>query len=392
MALSSLNCGGYPREHGLRVNSTRDLALPTLGERFSENGYTNLGFSANLCPLMYQGFEDPVCANSADVDTAEELDDQEALDQDLNDQQLLDAFSERIPALGEDEAAFIWVHLNQSHSPYTPVSPWFETFHPEAYKGDLDVSAHNDLYQVALGTMEYDDDDRRYLEATYASEVRATDERFQGFLDVLDAAGRLDDAVIVLGSDHGEELLDHYDYAYHGCSPYDGVLAVDFAIRAPGQLPEGLEVSAPISLTDIAPTLVELAGSFEWTGEASGRSLVQTLQAGEEPSHDVFFERSTDTAGIVRGDWKFILTPKGSYKSCSPYNDSSMAYPAEVRELYNIGSDPEELQNLALEEAEVTAELEQATCDWVNESSWVPDYLVDANQLVSFCTGSTERR
>jgi len=386
VALSSLLTGGYPREHGLRTNELQGgLALPTLAERFSGHGYTTIGYAANACGLLKFGFTEQACGDLVSEDTG--LNDQEALEQDRNDQLLLETFGQRVALLPEDEPVFIWVHLNQPHYPFHAVSPWYEQFHPEPYEGPIDPGSNEQLYQVALGFIPYTDADRRHLEATYASELRATDERFGAFLGHLEAAGRLDDAIVVLGADHGEELMDHNDYAFHGCSPYDSVLSVDFAIRAPGALPQGFVADAPVSLADLAPTIVELAGAFSWQGDVAGRSLVATLQAGQQPSHDVFFERSTNTAGVVRGDWKYILTPEEGYDSCTPYDRSKEVYPAEVEELYDIAGDPGERLNLALVETERRDELSQAVCAWVNEEDWVPERQMSENALLKWCGG-----
>jgi arylsulfatase A-like enzyme len=387
VALSSLLTGAYPRNHGLRANEGgHDLGAATLAERYGENGYTTMSFLANQCQLGGNGFDEQVCGNLRNDGDTGLPDNQQDLDQVANDDLLVTSFLERLQKLPPTEKVFAWVHFNLPHSPYYPISPWIEEFHPEPYHGEVDPTDEHGLYDVALGTLDYSQTDRDWVEAVYASEIRAADASLQALLDGLASVDRYEDAVVVVGADHGEEMADHNDYFYHGCSPYDTVLSVNFAIRAPGRLPQGVHVQAPISLIDIAPTVVELTADFSWGGDQVGVSLVEPIVAGEDPSHDVFFERGVGTAGIVRGWDKYILTPDGAYDDCQPYQfEPEVTYPNEVEELYDISADPGELTNLASSEPTKRSELSEATCAWVRQSEWVPDYQADANPLLSWC-------
>jgi arylsulfatase A-like enzyme len=138
---------------------------------------------------------------------------------------------------------------------------------------------------------------------------------------------------------------------------------------------------------DIAPTVLELAGAEPMAGELFGHSVVAEVQDGVAPSHDIFFERGVQTAGIVRGDWKYILTPEGEFDLCTPYSTAEgAAYPAEVEELYHLSVDPDEADDLAAQEETERASLSQATCAWVQSAEWVPSYMVESNALLTWCT------
>lgn len=121
----------------------------------------------------------------------------------------------------ESEAPFLlWVHYFDPHQTY------FD---------------HDDV--VDLG------DDQG---ARYAEEVAYTDGQFGRLLDrILDRPNTL----IVYHADHGEELGDHGRYG-HAFSLYQEQLAVPLLLRGPGVEPG--TVSAPVSLIDLAPTVLDL--------------------------------------------------------------------------------------------------------------------------------------
>ena len=91
VALASMLTGVYPRTHGVRNNDLIDaISQPTLAHRFGEGGYTTLGYAANKCQLMENGFDESVCGNLMNSSDTGLPTNQEDLDQVANDQLLLD--------------------------------------------------------------------------------------------------------------------------------------------------------------------------------------------------------------------------------------------------------------------------------------------------------------
>ena len=111
-------------------------------------------------------------------------------------------------------------------------------------------------------------------------------------------AGLLDDTIVVLFSDHGEEhYAEDLPYAYmgpnHGFHPYgDGQLRVLMAVRFPDGLGAGETVAGHARLMDLLPTLIEALG-LTWPGELGGRSLLPLVRGEEadpENSRQVYVE------------------------------------------------------------------------------------------------------
>ncbi len=90
------------------------------------------------------------------------------------------------------------------------------------------------------------------------------------------AAGRFDDTILVVTSDHGQELFDRGTVG-HGHQMHPELLRIPLLIRAPGTRVG--EESTPVSLVDIGPTVRELAGLPSDEG-SHGRSLVPLLTSG----------------------------------------------------------------------------------------------------------------
>jgi arylsulfatase len=374
-ALSSMLTGAYPRDHHARTcNVVPDL--DTLPERFQRAGYRTFGFSSNQCQLIDEGVKERFCTSAREYDGSSRRERDVALER---------ALLEHLDGLGKGDKLFLWLHLTEPHTAYETVTSWYERYHPEDYEGSLVPASDSQLDDIIVGRRDYDDADRRHLEAAYASQIRDTDARVGRVLDKLRELGRYDDAIIVQGFDHGEELYDHNAYFYHGCSPYNSVIEVVYSFKAPGLTDQGRVYEGWVSTVDVAPTVVELAGAFEWEGLQVGRSLVDTISSGQELDEPVFFERGLETAGIIWQDHKYILSGDTSFSGCQPYETEGGHYPTEPQELYDLLWDPDEQDNLAGQGASQEAELHAKLCDWVLDGVWVSEASDPTNPLVLAC-------
>jgi arylsulfatase len=151
---------------------------------------------------------------------------------------------------------FAFVHLFEAHHPYTPM-PGFEV--------PLEASNRPDLVEKEFNR--------------YQSEIRYLDSLLSGLLA---AAGK--DCVVVLTADHGESF--EHDYLYnHRESLWDSTLNVPLLIRGPGLTP-GSESSDLVALSDVFPTVLDLAG-------LPAESKVQGYSLLDPPQRD-FVDAITD--------------------------------------------------------------------------------------------------
>ena len=77
-----------------------------------------------------------------------------------------------------------------------------------------------------------------YTKAVYSARIRYWDEEFKVFYDLLEKKGWLDNTLIVLVADHGDEHYDHKGFG-HGYTCYDETIHVPLIMYWPGQIPEG---------------------------------------------------------------------------------------------------------------------------------------------------------
>ena len=227
---------------------------------------------------------------------------------------------------------------------YRPHQPWyvperyFEQFPldgivlPPHIDGDLeDVpetargGAFNSLEQHAW----MQEDESRWREGVqaYLASVAYADAMVGRLLDALDASGRADRTIVVLWGDHGFHLGEKERWQKY--TLWGESLHVPFVVVAPGVTQPGSVSSAPVSLMDIYPTLVELA-RLELPAHVEGRSLVPLLADPALPwEHPTLSTYGFGNHAVVSSRHKYIR-----------YSDGS-------EELYDLADDPNEWTNLA---------------------------------------------
>ena len=187
------------------------------------------------------------------------------------------------------ERTFLFLHTYQVHGPYRP-PPEFDY---------LESSSITDVQERAP--------------KAYAGEVAYTDHELGRLFRGLEATGRLDDTIVIVTSDHGEGFGEH-DIWGHGNSLHEEAMRIPLIVHAPGRVPAGRR-TAPVSLVDLAPTLLDLL-DLDVPVNLEGRSLVPLIEDPEAPGwadRIVYGERDLGRIRMLRGrDTKWILGPEGS--------------------------------------------------------------------------------
>ena len=232
---------------------------------------------------------------------------------------------------GEDRF-FLYLHLLPPHAPYLPPEEHVR-FRPPDYTGSL-VPTTSVVGAIDRGRREATPEDVAFLVSQYDANLHYADAMIARLLDGLASRERLDDAVVVVTSDHGEAFGQHGRFG-HTSTLYDEMLRVPLVVRLPEALgvePRRIEERVP--LLDLAPTLAELFGLGDALGaQAEGRSWLPVFESTDatHPERLVFAQRNRQVAAI-RGDYKIILTDEDG----------------ELRqEIYRLSDDPGERENLA---------------------------------------------
>ena len=188
--------------------------------------------------------------------------------------------------------------------------------------------------------------------AAYDSEIAFADRYVGKIVDKLKEEGLYDDVIFVITSDHGEAFNEH-GYYFHGQTLYNTVANVPMLIRVPGWFSR--QVEGPVSIIDIAPTLLDLIGVTIPT-DFEGRSL-STVMLGqsEVPKRPIFTELLPYTAfnehhrAVIYGDEKLIVN-----------------FTLDVEELYDLSEDPMEQNNLINERPERAKILREMLDEFMN--------------------------
>jgi arylsulfatase A-like enzyme len=178
---------------------------------------------------------------------------------------------------------------------------------------------------------DHSDDDRRFAAGCYYASITEIDAQYARLIGRLEAAGALDNTIIVLTSDHGELLGAHGLYMKN-VGAFEEVYNIPLIVAGPG-ISEGQTSDARIGLHDLAPTLLELCG-MPPIGDADSRSAAPALA---EPSRDgAYRDGSAEYAG-----GRYWLTQRVIW-----YDQWKLVWNGfDEDELYNLEEDPHELTN-----------------------------------------------
>lgn len=206
------------------------------------------------------------------------------------------------------------------------------------YQGELmrAIVKHGDLAVRDQATPEI----LQSLTDQYDTAVRYSLDTVSELLDLLRSQDLYDGSVIVVTSDHGEELFDHGGFS-HAYSLYEEVVRVPLWIKLPHQT-RPATIDHPVSLIDIYPTIVE-ALNLDTTEELHGFSLLPLLTG------DASSAPSSLRPILLETRWKerAIATSirLGPYKLIDIESDYEGRQ--NVQLLFHLEDDPYERQNLA---------------------------------------------
>jgi choline-sulfatase len=229
--------------------------------------------------------------------------------------------------------------LTHPHDPFAIPAPYWNLYRDEHIPMPAVVrDARNEdphtrrlRHVSAMDEVDISEEQLKAARRAYFGAISFVDAQVGRLLSALEATGLAQDTIILFTSDHGEMLGERG--LWYKMSFLEGAARVPLVISAPGRY-AARRVSASVSLVDILPTLVEVAGGDPLEiGPVDGRSLVPHCRGEEGPDGVVgeyLAEGALAPMVMLRRDrWKFIHSP------------------GDPDQLFDLRSDPDELQNLA---------------------------------------------
>jgi N-acetylglucosamine-6-sulfatase len=188
--------------------------------------------------------------------------------------------------------------------------------------------------------------------------LAAVDRSVKKIVQTLKTEDALENTVIIFVSDNGYFVGEHR-IAVNKTLPYEEALRVPLAIRVPSGVIGGeqpAKVSKLVSNIDLAPTILELAGGEPCNGEdcrvMDGRSMVELLRGNgggfaSDRSLVLEYGRERDKAGLPCA-YAGIRDPSRVYVEYTAIATGTGCVPIEEGELYELATDPFQLNNLYL--------------------------------------------
>jgi len=308
MSHMGLLTGLYPSAHGVDENHGLSPRLPTLAERLQAEGYDTVA-------LYHPGWIDERYGFARGFDTFRHHWTAEQARVNLEEE------------LGRLDGGpfFLFLHLFDAHNAglddpartiYDPPAPfrrmWLDDA-PERVAAHTSREFYEDLVEPTDAELEG-------IVALYDGGISYLDSVLGTWVDGWRASGILDDAILVVTTDHGESVGTRGRLYGHGDMYQEG-LHVPLVIRWPDGFREGERELGPVSQVDVLPTLLQAAG-LEPESWRSGYSLRDGRPVGRPVIAQV---------GAVRAviDWPWKLIQNGA------------GWSAEV---YSLDRDPDELK------------------------------------------------
>ncbi|HYC57414.1 MAG TPA: sulfatase [Candidatus Binatia bacterium] len=308
---ASLLTGRHFRNLGVMKNG-HGLAEPTetIGAVMARQGYATAGFVSSF-PLrskfgFHQGFEffdDEFLEEHASIGRRNG-----GITHDRIAEATVRRFSAWLDQRTDPRPLFAWVHFVDPHYPYRA---------PDQFDGGWPATTP-------------------VMIRKYDGEVRYADRQLGRLVERFEKSARDDGALVIVTSDHGEGLGDH-GWKSHGVNLYEEAVRIPLVARWSGHLPAGKVVEPPVSLVDVAPSILALIGLQPMTVD-DGDDIFAKL----DPDRRIFLQRRIFRTTEVRK--KVVL---GEMTAVVHRRSKYVTAPEENRhELYDLSADPFEMRNL----------------------------------------------
>lgn len=249
------------------------------------------------------------------------------------------------------EPFFFWIHYYDPHAPYMAEGE----FHKKYYQGDPKSLDHQSMDRAIYQTAKIESEnspnwvksfrDLDYFQKEYGAEISFVDSQIGRLIDSLQNLGLLENTIIVVTGDHGENLGEH-DIFFDHWTLFNTDIRVPLIFWGPGSIPKGKRIAETATHIDILPTILDLTDGLD-------NPLANELVAGV--SLRPYWENPKDIKKrIVTSDGLLYTEIAGwddRYKVIWEVRDAPYHARKELRMdrvwVYDRKKDPEELNPIA---------------------------------------------
>jgi arylsulfatase A-like enzyme len=349
----SMFTGRLPHELSGRFGKPIDARYPTVAEVLGRHGYLTAGFVANTwyggaefgLARGFQHYEDDRSSTTTalmstsvgrDFLKATGLKERWATHENFgrkSAEYIGSSFGDWLDRRDANRPFFAFLNFCDAHAPYASPKPFATRFSAKGARGDVWARRLDGWSEAEI----------RDFNDAYDGAIAYIDEHVGRIIAALAARRALRNTVIIVTSDHGEQFGEH-NLVEHVNSLYLPLLHVPLVIAAP-QGPAGLRVTTPVSLRDLAASILDFAGVRDATVFPGAPLLPHDgpQRGGAEPVLLAEVERASEaypeSYPARKGRMKSVLSPDWQY--IRNFGDGR-------EELYHLPSDPETMRNLSM--------------------------------------------
>ncbi|MEE8525741.1 MAG: sulfatase [Thermoanaerobaculia bacterium] len=269
-----------------------------------------------------------------------------------------------LEGLAPSERAFAYLHSVNPHNPYTP-PPALERRFADVEDSRIDGSSET-LRSIQQHRIRPSAADLEKIRGLYAASVAYNDARIAELLDELGRRYAPGEVLLIVTSDHGEELFDH-DGVLHGFTLYDEQVRIPLIFWWPGRI-EPARIDHATDNLDLHETLRALVGAPP-SGRGRGRSLWPLLRAAGGWDKDVHFAAASSLEGGIfmarSAHAKLIWAPR---IGAGWGQGEGRGRSRDPEYFFDLVSDPSETANLAGERSLEAAWLRSRLLAWIERA------------------------
>jgi arylsulfatase A-like enzyme len=265
------------------------------------------------------------------------------------------------PNISGTQPLYLFLYYFDPHTWYNPPAPYDTLYDPD-YDGPITPEVFGHGQTAISGDLTVSADDLEHLKALYDGEITYWDDQFGQMMARLDQLDILDNAIVVVTTDHGEMFSEHGQWS-HGGSLYEEVLRIPLLVRYPGVITAGLTITSPAQNMDLMPTVLDYVG-LPLPANLQAVSLRPSIEGQSQGDRPIYSE--VDALNDPTNPL-YIFAPRDSYRTMHQEEYKLIAHlgnPA-ADELYLLQpQSPYETDNLAQQEADRYQAMRNALFDW----------------------------
>jgi len=367
-SVATIFTGLYPNLHkAISITESLPKQVLTLAEILKNKGYNTYFLNAGNINIdkiynFTQGFDENISPNFPVILKYPPQIIHEKMKASIYADKFINLISEK-----DRRPFFAYIHFMDTHTPYN-INKYNNNFTNEVagqFLGPGKISSS--LIRKLTAANQLQIKDKEYIVALYDGQIRFVDEEIGKIITKLKELNLLNNTVIFITSDHGEEFWEHNGFE-HGHTLYNELLQIPLIISGYNTTP--LETNYTVQLADLFNTIAELADTNTIISKNNGQSFADLINGANLPD----ISKPIFATGTHFGDEKYslmknqdkIIFNTGITKNKKPFKGYKNP---NVTELYDLNNDPHEKIDLANKDIKRSDRLKKELDIYINKKS-----------------------